>query len=195
MCRCCQKFCRFCRVTKILIVYSEIIFGVLYVNASSIFSIADSETRTSQVISSLSSADEQAWHISCFYFVIRVQNELYTNVKEQCMKINSVFWVSRIWVVLGPLFVFSSLLVPRQVHASGGKVHVEIRIPSLITFQYVPTVQSIHTNLKVGASRDLRMQRAILIERTETPLGRDQNRETEKQAISAKREHIIIHTL
>lgn len=108
------------------------------------------------------------------------------------MKTNSVFWASRIWLVPGIFCVFLFFLVPSQVYASGGRLQVEIRIPSVLTVQYAPTIDN---GVKVGASRDLQMQRAILIETTETPPGNDQHYVPEKHPNSEKGRYIIIHTL
>lgn len=108
------------------------------------------------------------------------------------MKTNSVFWVSRIWLVIGILIVFSFLLVSQQAHASGGRVQVEIRIPAVLTVQYTPNTGNAHNGVKVGTSRDIGMKRAILIETTDTLPGKDQ---PEKPSTSVKRVYMTIYTL
>lgn len=108
------------------------------------------------------------------------------------MKTTSIFWVSPIWLVLGIVFIFSFLLVSHQAHASGGEVHLTVRIPSVLAVQYMPTADN---GLKVGASQDIRRKRAILIERTETPAERKEDQNTEKQPSSGKRIYMTIYTL
>lgn len=64
------------------------------------------------------------------------------------MKTNPVFCVLRIWLAPGICIVFSFLLVPHQVHASGGRVQVEIRIPAVLAVQHVPANGKTHNEVK-----------------------------------------------
>lgn len=107
------------------------------------------------------------------------------------MKVKAV----QIWLLVGILLMASFLFVPYQAHASGGNVQVEIRVPSVLVVQYAPTASNHQGNMKVGASRDLLMKRAILLERAETPPIREKQQHVGQQPTSGQRVYITIHTL